>query len=513
MSSEEEEVFSRKPLIKRSPTRTKIVTRSASNKSKSIEEAGTSAHQQESKQIDQTTKRDTQQTASKGNQTKATTRNSETETTQTIVGNLTNTGTQTTMANMNQKEIQQQITAFVPEFSGTRTTNRIDELTRFLGTADTIYETLTTKVEKDIFAKLIKFRLTGEAYSRITRRTTETYESFKEVLNNMYRQMVSLEELENKCTCIKQNYQESVKDYGHRLLEALDEYSSSYRERYGLETMDATYKQHLNSSAVLTFKKGLRNTILKEKISTSKAKTVEEIIDEAELVERMLLNTASISTQARTDQQEQRSQIICNYCHKINHTWNECRARLNAERGARRNTQYQQNAYQTNNKYLQNRAQYPSRPPYQMQKQVRFYEPPQLNNIRNVNNPQHVYNVPRLPQIDQNFRNNNTNGNRYLLTQNIDYTMNRRGLTEKPKKYCSYCKTTVGHTYEECRSKFRNNPVQQNHYTGQQMQNLEKDFKNMRINSITTRPPDSAFDDRTQETHQYQGNASGSNQI
>lgn len=68
---------------------------------------------------------------------------------------------------MNQQQIQQAISSFVPEFSGENQSNRTNDLIRFTATADSKYQILCSDKEKKIFDKLIKLRLTGEAFTRI----------------------------------------------------------------------------------------------------------------------------------------------------------------------------------------------------------------------------------------------------------------------------------------------------------------------------------------------------------
>lgn len=384
---------------------------------------------------------------------------------------------------MDRKQIQQLIADnAIPEFSGEDTENNTSKLARFIGIADSVYKMLGTEAEKRTFTQLLKFKLTGDAYTRISHREVEDYEALKEIINNMYARTYTLNELERKFMDIQQLYGETVRNYGYRLIEALDKYKNGYKNKYTLQTIDKSYTQHLDTTAVQSFKRGLNNIILREKVATVQAKNVDTIINETELMEQMLAASTSIhntqptanyshnqhtfiqptlnySTPNITLQQHhnpgtqnpqknnqiRQPQIICNYCQKPNHTYEVCRTRIAAQRNAQYtnyNPHPQFNNY-TNNFSKQNTTQTP---------QNNFIPRPTQNNNPYRTHTQNNFTQYRQPQ------------------QRNDYT----------PKYCSHCKTTTGHTFDECRSKF----LGRKHTA--QMTTLDNNHNNQHTTQITT---------------------------
>lgn len=410
-------------------------------------------------------------------------------------------------AKMNQQQIQQSISSSVPEFSGENQITRTNDLIRFTATADSIYQTLGSDEEKRIFDRLIKLRLTGEAFTRITHRNIEDYPKLRELLNNMYSRTYSLEELERAYLNIQQSYGETIRNYGYRLLEALEQYKTGYQTKYKLKKIDEAYNNHMETNSVQIFKRGLNNTILREKIATSTAKNIDEIINETEIVERMLTTTTDtpishnltqnllpnypklVPNYPTRHQQINHHQVTCNYCQRPNHTWDICRVRINQERMRRMATQT---------------------PLYSTQRhQDRRYQPP--GTYHNSARPE-AYNGQYPAPTYQNQQHNRSpamntqqNRNHYAPAQ---YTQ----VNRYQPKFCSHCKTTTGHTFDECRSKFfTKNPYQLNtkNNPSTDTRELTDKFNNMRINTIY---PQSGQNPAPPERHTYQGNSNGSNQ-
>ena len=386
---------------------------------------------------------------------------------------------------MQAREMQKDIKTFIPEFSGEDTINRAKELTRFLGTADSLYKTLTLQDDKDTFCRLIKFRLTGEAFARINYREINDYETLKTVLNNMYATRITLNDMEREYTNIQQTYGETIRNYGYRLMEALEQYKRGYQTKYNLPKIDDTYLKHLETNASQVFKRGLNNTILKEKIATNTADTLDKLITETETIERMLELSTSYTTQNKPTEhihttkqlpinQFSNNQIICNYCHKPNHTWDRCRERIRNTTQNQRNPPYNQyvRPQNSNETYRRHAPIIPQHNGNQMQ-------------YRRNNGPTNGLSPQRQPQQQQNYH---------------------------PPKYCSHCKIR-GHTFEECRSKFLGTRMYNTSDNSSQQKitedtGLENLFNNMRINQIT---PQSYH--QQQISTNNQGNANGSDRM
>lgn len=393
-----------------------------------------------------------------------------------------------TIMEQTQKEIQQNIANFIPEFSGAEGPHRANELARFLGTADSVYENLKTNNEKEIFNKIIKFKLIGDAYTRINHRQTEDYPTLKKILSSMYATTYTLHELERNFTDIKQSYGETIRNYGYRLIEALEQYKNGYKRKYELQGIDKAYSDHLNTNAVQSFKRGLNNTILKEKIATHKAHNVDEILDETECVERMLTLSTGTHTHQQTgqkhDNQPNAALVICNFCNRPNHTWDRCRIRRNTTQNTQFNTPINRSRWDNNHKQSL---------------------------------PQQNYNTNKQNFSQNNFQPIRPTNNNY---QPYRQTTQMNNYPYKPRnsftpKYCSHCKNTTGHTFEECRSKFlTTNRNQTNDYPRQPQNtnNLEESFMKMRINQVAPRPPDINQGQQHLQQPQNQGNDNGSAQ-
>lgn len=413
-------------------------------------------------------------------------------------------------------KIQQEMANCIPLFNGGDSTTVQSQLARFLASADVVYNNLKNDEEKRYFDQTIVLRLDGEAFTRVNRRNIPDYKTLKEVLNDMYAQIISLNELERKLLSIKQNYGESIRNFGIRLSEALEQYQMGYKQKYKLEEMDAAYIKHLTLNAVITFKKGLNNTIIKEKVATSSHETINQLVNEAESIERILDITTSTDsphipeihlnrTNNNLSRNLQRSQIICNYCNKPNHTWNVCRTRMMAELTQQQS--YRNQNYQGNQNY-NHRQQYNHRQSYSNQQPYNNRQPRPTQNTVDL---QRTYNEYRNPTNGQQFNkyNHNQNFNKFQ-NQNAQYSQNNR--TQYQPKYCSHCKNTTGHTYDECRNKFlgpRN--YNTNEYGTPRQQpdtsRLEEKFNNMKIQTLNN------YQTEQIQHEQNQGNSLGSDNM
>lgn len=427
--------------------------------------------------------------------------------------------------NMNIQQIQQQIAAMVQEFSGINSGNRPEELSRFTEAADMIYSMLTTEEEKENFSKLIRFRLRGDAYTKINGRQPRNYLEMKNTLRELYTTTYALQELDRQFIEIRQNYNEPLRDYGYRINEAMEKYKRGYEIKYDLPEVDGTYAKHLNTTAVQIFKKGLMNNILKEKIITNKATSINEILNDTEEIEKsltMMTNTTNSHTQeqqiqpAIRDTQQNHTvntqprnpnPIICNYCQKPNHTWDKCRTRMFKEGRAQQNTQFNR----TNN-YTQNEQYNPQRQQIRPQPNIMFrnYDPrPMQTHFTNGNNHRND-SYDKYTPVQRSTTHTPIPNYREQYREPTNYQ-------RRPAKYCSHCKTTTGHTFEECRSKFYTEGSQNppNHNKQQQPQksdNLENIFENLRINRITPHPQIDTNDQQQYTLPMYQGNSTGSSQ-
>jgi len=438
---------------------------------------------------------------------------------------------------MDKQTIQNEIASFVQEFSGEEPNviRKANQLERFLGTADSIYNQLTSDEQRLIFDRLIMFRLTGDAYIKINRLGVSEYKKLKQTLKNIYEPTYSITELEKDLNSARQSYGESVRSYGYRLSEALEKYKKGYRSKYGLQEIDKTYEKHLNANAVETFKRGLNNVIIKEKIATSTASNIEDIILETERIDKMLGSVTREPVQptmqdkrvpevnhSQSQQNFSPNPITCNYCQRPGHTWSICRTRMNNE----------QRMYQTPRQNLYTQQRKPNYHQQNYHQQTLSYQQPkpnfnraepQFTQYRSANNNEQPTQRRYIESTQQQY-NNNTPHMRYVPTHNTQFNpgvrqtnMNYRQPSQdvrqdRPPKYCSHCKTTKGHTFEECRSKFfgtRNYNTNKQHEPQQTPvnTNLEQQFSNMRINHIT---PQNQTQHSTQNYNSE--NSKGSNQ-
>lgn len=323
--------------------------------------------------------------------------------------------------------INNRIKNFIPEFSGYGSADLKNDLNKFLQATRWTIEN-TEGNEEAMFLHLLKFRLTGDAFERINRRTINTVENLLEILTNIYSQTQSIDDLFSRCFSSTQKPKETAKQFGTRLQESLDEYKIAYSEKYE-EIPNCIHATALENMATKTFKQGILDPTIRKQILIEQTDSLANAIERADTIEDMLScekkNTSPLNSSLLSIEQ---LNIICSFCNTKGHTWDICAIRKNTPLCSLCNDYgHLAKTCESNNSLSK---------PFET-------SPPQQNTILKSNSPEVI--------SKQEFR--------YppKVTFNDYPSRNFNPQNNKPQINCAYCKIR-GHTWDECHKR-KNTPV------------------------------------------------------
>ena len=166
---------------------------------------------------------------------------------------------------------------YIPEFSGKRIKNIIEEMKQFINSTEQINNVLNDE-QKTILVKLIFHRLRGDAFSVASR---FKYESLTELFNELKRHFIPIKsptDVISEINLLKQLPSEKIIEFGARLQDLVTTAKELYQTKY--PTKDTTLlEEEVDSQAIKTFKKGIFNVQLKTSLMTYNEKSLTNLVD------------------------------------------------------------------------------------------------------------------------------------------------------------------------------------------------------------------------------------------
>lgn len=171
----------------------------------------------------------------------------------------------TEMANIG-NNISKIIHQLVPIFTGEKTENISERVDQFLTSCDIAHECLDIQNNAEnlpLFLRILKTRLTGDAFELINGRDIGSMEEFREAIKNSYLRLKTLDEVLNELRNSYQKPSEDIKTYARRL-----EKINATAKRIVAANYNAAQSVGLNTEIdnvqSRMFKIGLSNPILKQ---------------------------------------------------------------------------------------------------------------------------------------------------------------------------------------------------------------------------------------------------------
>lgn len=317
--------------------------------------------------------------------------------------------------------IMDYISKSIPKFSGLPSPARGEELRRYLMTSEIYYNILSAE-NKVIYMKfLLTLTLCEDAASLVQNQTINDFAALKKILEDNYLPKRTLQSLSDELRACIQNQGEKINDYGRRILEKKSACVEAINTLY---PNDRGFHDENNQLALKTFKKGLKNDIMRQHACLQEG-TLEELIRKLSSIEEL------------NDEKMQGNQFTGN---------------PNKSRGQMNNNFYQQGNtagnYAGNNFFSQSRR-YPG-PGIGLNNQnntgININRKTPIVCFR-CNKPGHTSRDCRV-NVQRNTYNNNHMGYNNIKPKQEGNNQIRVTKTEK----CDFCKS-AGHNISECHIK------------------------------------------------------------
>lgn len=162
----------------------------------------------------------------------------------------------------------------IPEFKGD-----IAQLPIFIKRCDTFHGSLNDAGQKSFITHLI-FKLSGKAFLIFESRKYETWALLKTALQEGLKISKSASALQNELINLKQQPDQSAKEFSDAIKEKLKELNDIIQTQYNNDDVITSFKSEYDKIAVRSFKEGLRPP-LKHRIVNCELKTLDELIKKA----------------------------------------------------------------------------------------------------------------------------------------------------------------------------------------------------------------------------------------
>lgn len=297
----------------------------------------------------------------------------------------------------------------IPEFSGNSKL-----LQRFLQVVDFQYENTTTAEEKAILVRIVKSKLTEKAFDIInTYNQFNDWTTIKTTLKKQFSRARSIQLIHSDMFNLKQNYNESVTAYSHRLETLLEELNVASSSE-GNEQSNKVMREYNETIARNSFCNGLWPT-LKITVQAAMCNNLHQAIDLAMEVEK---------TSCTSRNSDAKSRIYCRNCNTSTHLTKDCRRRNFAQFSQNNSSFHNLSKSNQNNTNFRN-----------------FVPNPNSQYFRNSPNPINTYQHMRNYSVSNHNSRSHNNSQVNLVND---------------RQFCKYCKK-AGHSIEDCRKRAFNN--------------------------------------------------------
>lgn len=159
---------------------------------------------------------------------------------------------------MEVKVTLQDVYNIVPEFGGSPS-----ELDKFISCGNLLFCSTQKQEEQKMFLDIIKTRLKDAAFELVQYKTIKTWDELVQELQKNFKEEISRNSAQNNLIHTKQNFKESIKEYGERLILLLKTLNSAtFTSTENSSIRDFLIKEN-EKLAIQTFEDGIRNPNLK----------------------------------------------------------------------------------------------------------------------------------------------------------------------------------------------------------------------------------------------------------
>lgn len=201
----------------------------------------------------------------------------------------------------------------IPEFSGERR-----ELHKFLSCCDIVYNTATTRAEKDSFLSVVKTKLSGLAYEIVKYGEFDNWEILKPAIQNQFLETRTIAQIQLELLSTRQKQNEDVRSFANKIERLCQDLTDACVRSEG-EAAAPIIKNLNKKSALKAFVEGLVPS-LKFVIKASRFDDLTAAIEAACEEERTLKCIGHVNS----SYPKMNNFIRCYKCGKSNHKANQC---------------------------------------------------------------------------------------------------------------------------------------------------------------------------------------------
>lgn len=200
----------------------------------------------------------------------------------------------------------------IPVYSG-----KSEEFDAFINTCD-MMNTIIAAANKPVLLSIIKAKITGEALAKIRPiGTLNTWAELKKRLKERLRRPLTFEYAQADLSNVAQKQNEPLEDFAKRVKEKFRKLNESSKTITEVDAEIAALRKANEKLAITKFQQNLRNDSVRVLVAAANKQTLDENVQFA-LEREILLKTSNLKE--------------CGYCNKKNHTEDQCRAKIDANK-------------------------------------------------------------------------------------------------------------------------------------------------------------------------------------
>lgn len=177
-------------------------------------------------------------------------------------------------------EMLKKVTGLVPSFSGGASSNLHSEVYRFVDGVKLALEGITDDSIKSAYLKMIKQRLTGDAYELVRQITFTDEEDLIKLIKDTYLKTRSLDSIHMELWSATQKPEEDVRDFARRLKDLANSHRAIVRANYGT-TADPIMEGELKKKVRRAFISGLRDKVVSSGLVYSQKTDIDGLLEDA----------------------------------------------------------------------------------------------------------------------------------------------------------------------------------------------------------------------------------------
>lgn len=183
---------------------------------------------------------------------------------------------------MSEMEFLKKIPLLVPMFGGESSVNLQTEVYKFIDGVRMASEGVAGDAESvGKFLKLVKLRLSGDAYQLVMLRSFNSVEDFLTLIKNTYLKVVSHDSVMREISTASQRQGEDLRQYARRLESLAATAGAILKAKYGNEADAAVVRCEMSTKIRDSFISGLTDQIIRTRLLSSSATDLDGLLKEA----------------------------------------------------------------------------------------------------------------------------------------------------------------------------------------------------------------------------------------